>query len=72
MRRVLSVQLSRVEDAVRVELLSARGDRLGERDLAAGDSGSDLAGPIAVVIAAWEAGLGGRSAASSAMRVVPR
>lgn len=30
-------QLSRVEDTVHVELLSARGDRLGERDLTLGD-----------------------------------
>jgi hypothetical protein len=56
-------QLSRVEGAVHVELLSARGDLLGERDLAAGDSCSDLAGAVAVVIAAWEADLDPRLAA---------
>ena len=64
-------QLSRVEDAVRVELLSARGDRLGERDLAAGDSCSDLAGAIAVVIAAWEADLDPRLAARVSLPAPP-
>ena len=64
-------QLSRVEGAVRVELLSARGDRLGERDLAAGDSCSDLAGAIAVVIAAWEADLDPRLAARVSLPAPP-
>jgi hypothetical protein len=64
-------QLSRVEDAVHVELLSARGERLGERDLAAGASCSDLAGAIAVVIAAWEADLDPRLAARVSLPAPP-
>ena len=64
-------QLSRVEGAVHVELLSARGDRLGERDLAAGDSCGDLAGAVAVVIAAWEADLDPRLAARVSLPAPP-
>src|SRR4029079_19601054 len=53
-------RLSRSADVVRVELLGTAGERLGERELDAGESCADLAAAAAVVVAAWEAELNPR------------
>jgi hypothetical protein len=50
-------RVSRDQRAVHVELLDAAGERLGDRDLDAGEGCDDLAQAVAVVIAAWQAEL---------------
>jgi hypothetical protein len=50
-------RLSRGGDLLHVELLNSAGERIGARDLDAGESCEDLASAVAIVVAAWEAEL---------------